>query len=192
VNVGEREEIYVSIDIEADGPIPGMNSMLSLGAAAFRLGDRLPLPGGTFTVNLKPLDRAAQDPDTMKWWATQPDAWKAATENAVDPFVAMTDFVKWIRSLPGKPVLVGFPATYDFMWVYWYTVRFTGFPAPFGFQGMDIKTIAALKLHCPFREATKKNMPRAWFDGAPQHTHKSLDDAIGQGVLFINMLVDKG
>ena len=29
------EECYVSIDIEADGPIPGTYSMLSLGAAAF-------------------------------------------------------------------------------------------------------------------------------------------------------------
>ena len=28
-------EIYVSIDVEADGPIPGDHSMLSLGAAAF-------------------------------------------------------------------------------------------------------------------------------------------------------------
>ena len=29
------DEYYVSIDIEADGPAPGLNSMLSLGAAAF-------------------------------------------------------------------------------------------------------------------------------------------------------------
>ena len=28
-------EIYVSIDIESDGPVPGLNSMLSLGAVAF-------------------------------------------------------------------------------------------------------------------------------------------------------------
>jgi hypothetical protein len=29
-------EIYISTDIEADGPIPGPNSMLSFGSAAFR------------------------------------------------------------------------------------------------------------------------------------------------------------
>lgn len=188
------EEIYVSIDIEADGPIPGMNSMLSLGAAAFRLGGpnpRTPLPGGTFTVNLKTLEGATPDPDTMDWWATQPEAWTAATKNALPPMEAMEAFVKWIRSLPGKPVIIGYPVTYDFMFVYWYTVRFTGFPAPFGFQGMDIKTAAALKRHLPFREATKRNMPKSWFVGAPKHTHESLADAIGQGVLFINMMEDR-
>jgi len=30
-----KKEIYVSIDIEADGPIPGPYSMLSIGAVAF-------------------------------------------------------------------------------------------------------------------------------------------------------------
>jgi hypothetical protein len=29
-------EIYISTDVEADGPIPGPHSMLSMGAAAFR------------------------------------------------------------------------------------------------------------------------------------------------------------
>jgi hypothetical protein len=31
-------EIYVSTDIEADGPIPGPNSMLSFGSAAYTAG----------------------------------------------------------------------------------------------------------------------------------------------------------
>lgn len=30
-----KPEIYVSTDIEADGPIPGQNSMLSFGSAAY-------------------------------------------------------------------------------------------------------------------------------------------------------------
>jgi len=37
----------------------------------------------------------------------------------------------------------------------------------------------------------KKRMPKHWFEGAPPHTHDGLDDAIGQGVLFINMLNDR-
>jgi hypothetical protein len=35
----------------------------------------------------------------------------------------------------------------------------------------------------------KKNMPRHWFDPLP-HTHVALDDAIGQGALFCNMLAE--
>lgn len=36
------------------------------------------------------------------------------------------------------------------------------------------------KLQIPFREATKRRMPREWFEGAPKHTHDGLDDAISE------------
>ncbi len=35
----------------------------------------------------------------------------------------------------------------------------------------------------------KRNMPKRWFDDLP-HTHKALDDAIGQGALFCNILAE--
>lgn len=38
-----------------------------------------------------------------------------------------------------------------------------------------------------YRDSTKRNMPRGWFDKLP-HTHVALDDAIEQGALFCNML----
>lgn len=64
-------EIYISCDVETDGPIPGANSMLSLGAVAFAPNrDQL----GTFSVNLVELSGAAPDPKTEAWWATQPEA----------------------------------------------------------------------------------------------------------------------
>jgi len=40
-----------------------------------------------------------------------------------------------------------------------------------------------------YRDSTKRNMPAKWFDDAP-HTHVALDDAIGQGLLFCNMLAE--
>jgi hypothetical protein len=38
-----------------------------------------------------------------------------------------------------------------------------------------------------YRESTKRNMPKRWFDNFP-HTHVALSDAIEQGALFCNML----
>ncbi|HQU41770.1 MAG TPA: hypothetical protein PK867_03115, partial [Pirellulales bacterium] len=38
-----------------------------------------------------------------------------------------------------------------------------------------------------YRDSTKRNMPKRWFDKLP-HTHVALDDALGQGALFCNML----
>jgi hypothetical protein len=64
-------EIYVSTDIEADGPIPGPNSMLSFGSAAYTRKKELL---GTFTANLHTLPAATADPKTMEWWRTQPEA----------------------------------------------------------------------------------------------------------------------
>ena len=68
-------EIYVSTDIEADGPIPGPHSMLSFASAAYR-ADKTLL--ATFEANLAMLPGAAGHPVTMAWWATQQNAWRCA------------------------------------------------------------------------------------------------------------------
>jgi hypothetical protein len=193
-------ETYLSIDIEADGPVPGFNNMLSFGVAAFNLqADDPREPIATFARNLKTLDEVTwplnhASPDTMKWWGTQPEAWAACRKGAQAPGSAMRDFVRWCRQLPGKLIVVGYPVTFDFMFLYWYVMVYgvvvDGDRCPFGFSGMDIKTLAAAKLGKPFHRATKRNMPKRWFKGAPKHNHEALTDAIGQGILFINMVLD--
>ena len=60
-------EIYVSTDVETDGPIPGVNSMLSLGSAAY-MHDKTLI--STFSANLETLPDAIADPKTMAWWQT--------------------------------------------------------------------------------------------------------------------------
>lgn len=176
-------EIYVSTDIEADGPIPGPNSMLSFASAAFRADKALV---GTFEANLVTLPDAEGDPKTMAWWTTQPEAWAACRRDQRDPATAMPEYVAWLKSLPGKPVFVAYPAAYDFMFVYWYMIKFAG-ESPFSHSALDIKTYAMAVLGTDYRDSTKRNMPREWFDDAP-HTHVALDDAKGQGALFCNML----
>ena len=178
-------EIYVSTDIEADGPVPGPHSMLSLGSAAY-LADKTLV--GTFAVNLETLPGAAGHPQTMKWWGTQGEAWRAARENPVPPATAMSNYLAWLKSLPGRPVFVAYPAAFDFMFVCWYLNRFTG-ENPFGWVALDIKTFAWAVLKIDFLNVVKQNMPRRWFDHHP-HTHKALDDAIEQGALFCNMLAE--
>ncbi len=178
-----KEEIYLSTDVEADGPIPGPHSMLSFASAAYRADKTLI---GTFTANLDTLPDASGHPDTMAWWASQPKAWAACRTDCEAPEAAMQRYVAWIRSLPGKPVFVGYPAGYDFLFVYWYLMRFVG-ESPFSHSALDIKTFAMALMKSDYRAATKRNMPKRWFDKLP-HTHVALDDAIEQGALFCNML----
>lgn len=177
------KEIYVSTDIEADGKIPGVNSMLSFGSVALDIDGNVL---GTFTRNLFPMEGATADPDTMAWWESQKEAWQEVNRNQVKPEAAMADYVKWLKSLPGKPVFVGYPVTYDFMFVYWYLIRFTG-ESPFGFQGLDIKSVAMIMLNSDFKNTTKKSFPKRWMQKSP-HTHVALDDAMEQGKMFILML----
>lgn len=176
-------EIYVSTDIEADGPIPGPYSMLSLASAAYD-ADRTLL--GTYSVNLETLPGAKEHPDTMAWWRHHPAAWSACRSKPRDPAEAMEEYVQWLSALPGRPVFVGYPAAYDFMFVYWYLMRFVG-RSPFSHSALDIKTFAMAILGTDYRGVTKSAMPPDWFDETP-HTHVALDDAVGQGVLFCSML----
>lgn len=179
------KEIYVSTDVETDGPIPGPNSMLSFGSAAY-LPDKTLV--GTFSANLDLLPGASADPKTMEWWETHPEAWAACRQNTRPPEVVMKEYVSWLKGLPHKPVFVSYPAAFDFMFVYWYLIRFAG-ESPFSHSALDIKTYAMARLKTAYRESTKRNMPKRWFDRLP-HTHRALDDAVEQGALFCNMLAE--
>lgn len=180
-------EVYVSTDIESDGPIPGPNSMLSFGSAAFTVEKGL---FNTFAINLEELPGAKADPLTMsEFWDKQPEAWAACRRNPMEPKLAMTKYVKWLNALPGKPVFVGYPAGYDFLFVYWY-IRYFGLESPFSFSALDIKTYVMATLKTRYRESTKRNMPRRWFPAA-KHTHVALDDATEQGELFMNILRER-
>jgi len=179
-------EIYVSTDIETDGPIPGPHSMLSFGSAAYSIDKVLV---GTFSANLTTLPGASGDPSTLDWWNTQPEAWQACRRDPRPPEVVMPEYVAWLKLLPGKPVFVGYPVAFDFMFVYWYLIRFAR-ESPFSHSALDIKTYAMCILKTGYRDATKRNMPQRWFDSLP-HTHLALDDAIEQGALFCNMLAER-
>jgi hypothetical protein len=157
--------------------------MLSFASAAY-LPDKTLV--STFTRNLETLAGASADPKTEAWWKTQPEAWVACRRDLCAPELAMREYVDWLRGLSAKPVFVGYPAAYDFMFVYWYLIKFVG-ESPFSHSALDIKTFAMCVLGTEYRETTKKRMPRRWFDNMP-HTHVALDDALGQGALFCNML----
>lgn len=177
----DKKPIYVSVDIETGGPIPGVNPLLSLGAAAFDPPNETVL--ASFYQNLHPMRENVYDGLTMTWWEKHPEAWKAARAKAAPTSLVIRGFYDWLQAMPWKPIFVGYPAAWDFSFVYWYLMRFVG-KSPFGHSALDIKTLAAAVMKVPYYDAVKGNMPARWFDGLPAHNHNALDDAIGQGVLF--------
>ncbi|MEE9159052.1 MAG: 3'-5' exoribonuclease [Gammaproteobacteria bacterium] len=178
-------EIYVSTDCETDGPIPGPHSMLSFASAAFQPDGTLV---STFSANLNVLPGASGHPETMKWWQGQPTAWEACRKDTRPPEKVMPEYRAWLEALPARPVFIAYPAGFDFTFVYWYLMRFTG-KSPFSHSALDIKTYAMALLRKDYRSSVKRAMPKRWFSKRP-HSHVALDDAIEQGELFCNMLAE--
>lgn len=179
-----EDEIYVATDIETDGPSPGDYSMLSFGSVAFRR-DRSIL--GTFERNLATLPGARQNAETMRWWATQAEAWAAHRRKIVEPVQAMKDYLAWLRQLPtGKPVFVAHPVGFDFTFVSWYLFHFTG-ENPFHPAALDLTSFAMAILGTPYNRSSKASWPAEWFDPTLEHTHVALDDAHGYAVACCGM-----
>ena len=175
-------EVYGSVDIEADGPIPGDYSMLSLGSAAYDSDENLI---STFTVNVAPLEGAKQHADTMEFWEANPKAWEAVQSDQQLPACAMVKYAAWLDGLVAGTethlVFVGYPVVFDFAFVHWYMVHFVG-RDPFGYYALDLKTYAMAALDTDFVETNKSIMPKDWL--TREHPHIALDDAIEQGEMF--------
>lgn len=188
------EEIYVCVDVETSGPVPGLNSMLSLAAAAYVLeetptGERKKRLLDTFSVNLKSVPGCGFKLETKEFWELPEnrEAWEALLVDPQDPMTAMQDFVEWVDALPGRPVFCAYPVAFDFSWVDWYIQRYADH-SPFGHAALDIKTAAMMVRGSNFYGWGRRDLPEGWFDGLP-HTHIALDDAIEQGALLCNILI---
>jgi len=182
---------YGVTDIEANGPIPGVHSMISFASAAVGEdgSDR-----GHFTVNLRPLDDATTDPHTMAWWKTQPEAWAEATRDPQDPKEAMASFVTWVRSLPGPAVFVAHPLAFDGGFIAWYLHRFIDVPLydlPYRkgltIGGLDLPSLVMGVYGRDFQQCNRRHYPEHWF-GGHVHSHKALDDALGYAALLKRLL----
>jgi hypothetical protein len=180
--VANQPEIYVSTDIEADGPIPGAHSMLSLASAAYR-ADKTVI--STFTINLETLTGAVPDARTMAWWQGFPEAWAACRRDTRLPDAAMREYAEWLKTLPGRLVFLGFPASWDFMWVYWYLVRFTG-ERPFREHAM---TCVLRHGHARPVFGSRAHLPATLVRRQPR-THRNAGCSLEQGAMFCNMLAE--
>jgi len=183
------EEIIVSADIEADGPIPPDNSMLSLASAAYKIENGRYDLVDTFSANLLELPGAVQDPATMKWWDEHPEAWRACRSNILLPEDVMRRYYDWLKSLGGEVAIAAWPIAYDFMFVYYYLMKFIG-KSPFGHNGPDIRTYAwAMLKRNSWKNFSMEETPERWW--VPNNfPHLALEDAKVQGESFCRMIIE--
>jgi hypothetical protein len=182
-------ELYFSVDVEFDGPVPGVHSMSAFAFVVAGGHDGTALRGDrklatSFYRELRPISDEF-DPETLAVSGLDRDRLKA---EGADPAVAMRQAAEWVANVSGgaAPVMVGYPLGCDWMWLTWYFLRFCG-RSPFGHsQGYDTKTAYAVKAGIPLTKAGRSKLPAGLASMRP-HSHNALDDAAEQAEVFLNV-----
>lgn len=188
-------DVYFSADVETDGPIPGPFSMLSFGLvlAGTLDGERFIRPSSYelgFYTELKPISPTFQEEALQ---VNGLDRERLVREGE-EPRAAMTRAADWIKQHAGDgaPVLVAYPLSFDWTWLFWYFTQFCENGSPFGHSRcFDLKTAYAVKAKVPISSAGRSKVP-ANLKGIHPHSHHALDDAIEQAQLFANVFEWEG
>jgi len=189
-----KADLYVSVDIEADGPIPGMYSMLAVGmAVAGRFdGHEFTAAKPTEATFYRELQPISDHVDVNAVRAAGLDRERIAREGSA-PEEAMHAAAAWVTEQAGviRPVLVGYPVVFDWLFLHWYFVRFMG-ESPFGFSGaLDMKTMYQQKARVTLDAAGRNDLP-TFLRSTRAHTHHALDDAIEQAEIFSKLFTWDG
>lgn len=170
-----KAEIFLSIDVETSGPIPGEYSMLTLGAC--NVDD----PCQVFSCKFKPISDKV-DPKAIA--VTGLSLETLAVEGAA-PEVAMAHFRDWVSQVvgdQGTPVFVGLNAPFDWSFVNYYFHRYLK-ANPFGFAALDIKALYMGATGCNWGD-TRSSQMAARLQPKLKGDHNALHDAIYQAELF--------
>lgn len=187
-------ELYICVDVEPDGHVPGVNSIVSLGACAAALrGDdgtvqALDPEQDTFYAVLRPIS------DSYIEQALRVTGFErvALQAGARVPEVALPEFAAWVDERAAEhdaqPVLAAYPLGLVWSFTQYYLHAFAG-RSPFGQSAhYDMKTAYAALARSAVRDAIKRRMPSALLGPRDSKTHHALDDAKGHVDLLVGLL----
>lgn len=178
-----NSEIYVSVDIETSGPVPGIYSLLSIGACL------VSAPQKALYLELQP-DSENHDAESLA--VTGLDI-NRLRNDGLAPERAMLKLKDWLASLNAqhrKIIFVGLNAPFDWSFINYYFHKYIG-NNPFGFTAIDIKAYYMGAMGCAWSE-TKSSHMSALLEPRTQSTHNALDDARFQAELFSLLLARSG
>ena len=168
---------YFIIDVESDGPLLGVNSMVCFGA--IKLQENLE-NAPTFYAKTRALENGRFDAETLAISGFSRE------EHEQFPWFGKSfiDFDEWINenNTSGKPVLLSDNNGYDASWINWYFIQ-SGLKNPFGWSSRRIGD-----MFCGFF----KNDRYAWKKHRiTKHNHDPVDDARGNAEAML-WLVNQG
>ncbi|MCL6742285.1 3'-5' exonuclease [Kosakonia sp. R1.Fl] len=172
-------ELYISVDVETSGPIPGEFSLLSIGACLVHQ------PETSIYLELQP-DGIRVDPEALVVTGLNLNHLK---QHGLAPLDAMTQFENWINAATNsekKAVFVGLNAPFDWSFINYYFHKYLG-NNPFGYTAIDIKAYFMGLTGSDWSATKSSHMVKALCPSR-RSSHNALDDAQFQAELFSLMM----
>jgi DNA polymerase III epsilon subunit-like protein len=169
-----RAMSYVMVDIEADGPAPGLYSMYSIGAVIVRRS-----LDETFYGQLRPISETSAPEALAVGGLTRADI-----ERYGDPRDVMMRFGAWVEDNAGKrPIFISDNNGFDWSFVNYYFHRFVG-KNPFGHSSQNLGSL--------YKGIVKDTFANFKHLRVTAHTHHPVDDARGNAEALMRIKQDYG
>jgi len=160
---------YIMVDVEADGPIPGDYSMISIGAVVVRPGLTT-----TFYGKLKPISHN-YDPAALKISGFSRDD----TLTFDQPQEVMQKFKEWITKVTmGRPMFISDNNGFDWMFTCWYFHRFIK-KNPFGHSSSNLGSL--------YKGIVKDEFQSFKHLRKTKHSHHPVEDEKGNAEALFTM-----
>lgn len=160
---------WIVVDVESDGPVPPLYSMVCFGAVI--VDDCL---NKTFYGKVRPISNN-YDKEALSISGFS----RKQHETFDDPSTIIKEFAKWLeQNSVDRPIFVSDNPCYDWQFINYYFHAYYG-SNPFGFSGRRIGD-----LYC----GMVKNVRTKWkYLRKTIHDHNPVNDAIGNGEVILQM-----
>ena len=163
------------VDVEADGPCPGLYSMVELGAVIVEPG-----LSRTFYGKLRPLPNAGYMQEALDVFGVT----REQAEAYDDPVEVMEKFEKWIQeNSEGRPIFISDNNGYDYSFVNYYFWLCLG-RNPFGHSSQNLGSLYKGMVKDCFKSFKRLRITK--------HDHNPVNDAIGNCEALLHMKLEMG
>jgi hypothetical protein len=159
----------IVVDVESDGPCPGLYSMVCFGAVCLNDVNQ------TFYGETSPIS------DTYKEDALKISGFsRVEHEGFESPYSTMNKFNTWLSSFDSRPIFISDNPAFDWQWINYYFHCYVGHN-PFGFSARRIGDLYAGMNRNFYKSNDWKKFRKT------KHTHNPVDDAKGNVEALLEM-----
>jgi DNA polymerase III epsilon subunit-like protein len=183
--------VYFCVDCEASGPVPPLYNLLSIGVTVVREASGAHELGESLYLELAPVFPGF-DAEAMAVCGL--DAERLRREGLA-PGDALLRLREWVlernESSRDRPVFVGHNAVFDWAHVAYYFAHY-GIENPFGYKGIDTKSLAMGRLGISWNDTSKETLEKLLSlpPQDPAQVHRADYDAHYQA-LILKALLDR-